>query len=63
LLIRRGYRPVVTFLSIPALMVLFQKTVQSSRVTDLEYSLEGLLIFVGGFLVIAGVNVYFHFIR
>lgn len=63
LLIRRGYRPVVTFLSFPALMVLFQKTVQGSKVTELEYSLEGLLIFVGGFLVIAAVNIYFYFVR
>jgi hypothetical protein len=63
LLIRRGYRSVVTFLSFPALMVLFQKTVQGSKVTELEYSLEGLLLFVGGFLVIAAVNIYLYFVR
>jgi hypothetical protein len=63
LLIRRGYRAVVTFLSIPALMVLFQKTVQGSQVTELEYSAVGLLIFIGGFLLIAAVNIYFYFIR
>jgi hypothetical protein len=63
LLIRRGYRAVVTFLSIPALMVLLRMTVQGSNITELEYSPVGLLIFVGGFLVIAAVNIYLYFVR
>jgi hypothetical protein len=63
LAIRRGLAAVVTFLSFPALMVLFQQTVQGSRATELEYGATGLLIFVGGFLAIAGINVYLHFVR
>jgi hypothetical protein len=63
LAIRRGMAAVVTFLSFPALMVLFQQTVQGSNATDLEYSATGLLIFVGGFLAIGGINIYLHFVR
>lgn len=63
LLIRRGDRAVVTFLSIPALLVLFQKTVQGMDVMQLENSGQNLLVFIGGFLAIAGVNVYVHFVR
>ena len=63
LAVRRGLPAVVTFVSFPALMVLFQKTVQGSNAMELEYSATGLLIFVGGFLAIAGINVYLHFIR
>jgi hypothetical protein len=63
LAIRRGLPAMVTFLSFPALMVLFQETVQGSKAMELEYSATGLLIFVGGFLAIAGINVYLHFIR
>ncbi|MBW2171146.1 MAG: hypothetical protein JRF69_04060 [Deltaproteobacteria bacterium] len=63
LAIRRGLAAVVTFLSFPALMVLFQQTVQGSKAVELEYSVTGLLIFVGGFLAIAGINIYLHFVR
>ena len=63
LAIRRGLPAVVTFLSFPALMVLFQQTVQGSRATELEHGATGLLIFVGGFLAIAGINIYLHFVR
>jgi hypothetical protein len=63
LLFRRGVKALVTFLSIPALLILFQRTIQGSHVTELEFSADRLLIFVGGFLVIAAVNVYFHFVR
>jgi hypothetical protein len=63
LVIRRGGKALVTFLSIPALAVLFQKTIQGAHVTELEFSAQKLLIFIGGFLVIAAVNVYFHFVR
>jgi hypothetical protein len=30
---------------------------------ELEYGATGLLIFVGGFLAIGGINVYLHFVR
>ena len=63
LAIRRGVAAVVTFLSFPALMVLFQQTVQGSQATELEYGATGLVIFVGGFLAIAGINIYLHFVR
>ena len=63
LMLRRGEKALVTFLSIPALMVLFQKTIQGTQSTDLEFNTAKLLIFVGGFLFIAAVNVYFHFVR
>ncbi|MBW2173339.1 MAG: hypothetical protein JRF64_01590 [Deltaproteobacteria bacterium] len=63
LLIRRGDRAVVTFLSIPTFMILFQKTVQNMDVMQLENNALDLLIFVGGFLVLAGINVYIHFVR
>jgi hypothetical protein len=63
LLIRHGERGVITFLSVPAFLVLFQKTVQGMDVMKLEHSSQNLLIFIGGFLVIAAVNVYFHFVR
>jgi hypothetical protein len=63
LLIRRGDRAVVTFLSIPTFMILFQKTVQDMDVMQLENNALDLLCFIGGFLVIAGINVYIHFVR
>jgi hypothetical protein len=63
LLIRTGQKAVITFLSFPALMALFQKTIKSSQAMELAYSGQDLLIFIGGFLVIAGMNVYFHFVR
>jgi hypothetical protein len=63
LLIRRGDRAVITFLSFPALMVLFQKTVKDMDAMALEHNSQGLLIFISGFLVIAGINVYVHFVR
>lgn len=63
LAVRRGLPAVVTFLSFPAMMVLFQETVQGSNAMELEYSATGLLLFVAGFLAIAGINVYLHFVR
>jgi hypothetical protein len=63
LLIRRGDRAVLTFLSFPAVMILFQRTVQDMNVMELEHGTMKLLIFIGGFLFIAGINVYFHFVR
>ncbi len=63
LLIRRGDRAVLTFLSIPTFLILFQKTVQNMDVMQLENNGTRLMIFVGGFLVLAGINVYIHFVR
>jgi hypothetical protein len=63
LLIRHREKTLVTFLSFPAMMVLFQTTIKSAESVELAYSTQDLLIFIGGFLVIAGVNVYFHFVR
>lgn len=63
LAIRHGENAVITFLSIPAILVIFQKTVQGMNVMELENNSQDLLIFIGGFLVIAGVNLYFHFVR
>jgi hypothetical protein len=61
LLIRGMERGLVTFLSIPALLVLFQTTVQGQNA--LEMNAEKLVIFVLGFIAIAAVNVYFYFVR
>jgi hypothetical protein len=63
LLIRTGEKAVITFLSFPAFMVLYQKTVQNMNVMELEKQGQDLMIFIGGFLAIAAVNVYFHFVR
>ena len=63
LLIRRGDRAVITFLSIPGVVILFQKTIQDMDVMELEYQSQTLIVFIVGFLVIAGINVYFHFVR
>lgn len=63
LLIRRRDKALVTFLSFPAMMVLFQTTIKSAQSVELAYSTQDLLIFIGGFLVIAGLNIYFHFVR
>ena len=63
LAIRKGENAVITFLSIPAILVIFQKTVQDMNVMELENNSQDLLIFIGGFMVIAGVNLYFHFVR
>ena len=63
LAIRRGENAVITFLSVPAVLIVFQKTVRGMDVMELEHNSQDLLIFIGGFLVIAGVNLYFHFVR
>jgi hypothetical protein len=63
LAIRRGENAVITFVSIPAILVIFQKTVQGMDVMQLEHNSQNLLLFIGGFLVIAGINLYFYFVR
>ena len=60
-LIRGMERALVTFLSIPAFLVLFQNTVQGY--SALDFDAERLLVFVGGFVAIAAVNIYVYFVR
>jgi len=54
-------RTLVTFLSVPALLVLFQQTVKGTNALD--FNAEKLLVFCGGFIAIAAVNIYFYFVR
>ena len=60
-IIRGMEKALVTFLSAPALLVLFQKTVEGTDVLD--FNAEKLLIFCGGFVVLAAVNIYVFFVR
>ena len=60
-IIRGMEKALVTFLSAPALLVLFQKTVEGTDVLD--FNAEKLLIFCGGFVVLAAVNIYVYFVR
>jgi hypothetical protein len=59
--IRGMEKALVTFLSVPALLVLFQKTTQGQDPMNFEGN--RLAIFVLGFLAIAGVNIYFWIVR
>lgn len=59
--IRGMEKALVGLLSVPALIVLFQKTVQGKSM--LEFDAERLFVFVVGFLVIAGINIYFWVVR
>ena len=61
LLIKGMEKALVTFLSVPALILIFELTVRGD--IDLERSGHKLLWFAGGFVGIAAVNVYVHFIR
>ena len=54
-------RTLVTFLSVPAFVVLFQRTVEGTNALDFEA--EKLLVFCGGFIALAAVNIYFYFVR
>jgi len=54
-------RTLVTFLSVPAFLVLFQHTVEGTNALD--FDAEKLLVFCGGFIAIAAVNIYFYFVR
>ena len=60
-IIRGMERALITFLSAPAFIVLFQKTVEGTNALDFEA--EKLLIFCGGFIAIAALNIYFYFVR
>ena len=54
-------KALVTLLSAPAFLLLFQVTVQGTNALD--FDAEKLLIFCGGFVAIAAVNVYVYFVR
>jgi hypothetical protein len=60
-IIRGMEKALVSFLSVPVLLVLFQKTVQDYD--PMNFNAERLLVFCGGFIVLAGVNICFHFVR
>jgi hypothetical protein len=60
-IIRGMEKAFVTFISAPAFLLLFQKTVEGTSALDFEA--EKLLIFCGGFIAIAAVNIYVYFVR
>ena len=60
-IIRGMEKALVTFLSVPALLILIQKTTQGTDLLD--FDAQRLLIFVGGFVAIAAVNIYFWVVR
>jgi hypothetical protein len=60
-LIGRRYNLLVAFLSIPAGVCLLKYTTEGISVPDC-YA-DKLLVFVGGFIVIAGFNVYYHLVK
>ena len=59
--IRGMEKALVTFLSAPAFLILFQKTVEGTNALDFDS--QKLIIFIVGFLAIAAVNIYFYFVR
>ena len=61
MLIKGMEKALVTFLSVPALILIFEMSVRGD--IDLERSGHKLLIFAGGFVAVAAINVYVHFIR
>jgi uncharacterized membrane protein YphA (DoxX/SURF4 family) len=60
-IIRGMEKALVMFLSAPAFLVLFQHTVEGTDALD--FDAEKLLIFCGGFIAIAAVNIYVFFVR
>ena len=59
--VRGMEKALVGFISIPAIIILFQKTTEGKSMLD--FDAHRLLFFVGGFLIIAGVNIYFWVVR
>jgi hypothetical protein len=59
--VRGMEKALVTFLSAPAFLILFQQTV--SGTSALDFQSKKLLMFVGGFLALAAINIYFYFVR
>jgi len=60
-IIRGMEKALVGLVSIPALIVLFQRTMEGKSM--LEFDAGRLLVFVVGFLVIAAINIYFWVVR
>ena len=60
-IIRGMEKAFVTLLSAPAFLLLFQVTVRGTNALD--FDAKKLLIFCGGFVAIAAVNVYVYFVR
>jgi len=60
-IIRGMERALVTFLSAPAFLLLFQVTVEGTDA--LNFEADKLLTFCGGFIAIAAVNIYVYFVR
>ena len=60
-IIRGMEKALVMFLSAPAFLVLFQHTIEGTDALD--FDAEKLLVFCGGFVAIAAVNIYVFFVR
>ncbi len=60
-IIRGMEKALVVFLSGPAFLVLFQHTIEGTDALD--FDAEKLLIFCGGFIAMAAVNIYVFFVR
>ena len=60
-IIRGMEKALVVFISAPAFLVLFQQTIEGANVLD--FNAEKLLMFCGGFIAIAAVNIYVFFVR
>ena len=60
-IIRGMEKALVMFLSAPAFLVLFQQTIEGTDALD--FDAEKLLLFCGGFIAIAAVNIYVFFVR
>ena len=58
--VRGMEKALVTMISVPAIVVLFQYTVEGTNAMDFD---PEKLIFCAGFVVIAALNVYFFFVR
>jgi hypothetical protein len=60
-IIRGMEKALVMLLSAPAFLLLFQRTIEGTDALD--FDAEKLLIFCGGFIAIAAVNIYIFFVR
>ena len=60
-IIRGMEKALVVFISAPVLLVLFQQTIEGTDVLD--FNAEKLLMFCGGFIAIAALNIYVFFVR
>jgi hypothetical protein len=60
-IIRGMEKALVVLISAPAFLVLFQQTIEGTDALD--FNAEKLLIFCGGFIAMAAVNIYVFFVR